>query len=73
MDVDSDNGDSDHGGFRLGAGRKRKIRSSSIDIMINARRQRAARRQEADQLRRWIDDIKNILYFFLAYFLLTFS
>ncbi|CAF4177578.1 unnamed protein product [Rotaria sordida] len=64
MDIDPDNGDSSHGGdyghgaFRAGAGRKRKIRSSSIDIMANARRQRAARREETDKLIKWINDIK---------------
>ncbi|CAF4151530.1 unnamed protein product, partial [Didymodactylos carnosus] len=29
-----------------------------IDIMTDARRQHAARRQETDELRKWINDIK---------------
>ncbi|CAF1280510.1 unnamed protein product [Rotaria sordida] len=63
MDIDPDNADSygsdcGHGGIRSGAGRKRKIRSSSIDIMTDARRKHAARRQETDELRKWINELK---------------
>ncbi|CAF1072207.1 unnamed protein product [Rotaria sordida] len=70
MDIEPDNdgGDSDYNGesrcsgFRPGAGRKRKTLSSSIQMMVNERRQRAVRRQEISkykaQLRQWINDIK---------------
>ena len=68
IDPDSDTGDSGgndkcrRGGFRPGAGRKRKTLSSSIQMMTNARRERATRRQEISrykaQLRQWISDIE---------------
>ncbi|CAF0988435.1 unnamed protein product [Rotaria sordida] len=70
MDIEPDNdgGDSDYNGesrcsgFRPGAGRKRKTLSSSIQMMINEKRQRAARRQEISrykaQLRQWISNMK---------------
>ncbi|CAF1041025.1 unnamed protein product [Rotaria sordida] len=70
MDIDPDNdggdssynGESHRCGFCPGTGRKRKALSSSIQMMVNERRQRTAHQKEISrykaQLRQWLNDIK---------------
>ncbi|CAF1341880.1 unnamed protein product [Rotaria sp. Silwood1] len=64
MNIDPGNSSGNHGrgGFRLGAGRKRKEEKSSIQIILNERREQATRRQEMSRYRakltQWINEIK---------------
>ncbi|CAF3880174.1 unnamed protein product [Rotaria sp. Silwood1] len=68
MNIDPGNSSGNHGrgGFRLGAGRKRKEEKSSIQIILNERREQATRRQEMSRYRakltQWINEIKKSKY-----------
>ncbi|CAF0833932.1 unnamed protein product [Rotaria sp. Silwood1] len=60
--TSDDRDDRGHGGFRPGAGRKRKQSAASIQIMSKKRRERAAHRQTMSRYRakltQWIDELK---------------